>query len=61
MVVLVMVMVVMVMVVMVDGGDGTLLQDVIDETIPDDVIDEELENILPDFIKQLEMGGTKCK
>jgi len=44
-----------------NGGDGTLLQDVIDETIPDDVIDKELENILPDFIKQLEMGGTKCK
>ena len=43
------------------AGDGTLLQDVIDETIPDDVIDKELENILPDFIKQLEMGGTKCK
>ena len=38
-----------------------ILRDVIDETIPDDVIDEELENILPDFIKQLEMGGTKCK
>ena len=42
-------------------SDGTVLQDVIDETIPDDVIDEELENILPDFIQQLEMGGTKCK
>ena len=37
------------------------LTDVIDETIPDDVIDEEMENILPDFISQLEMGGTKCE
>ena len=38
-----------------------ILKDVIEETIPDDVINEELENILPDFIQQLEMGGTKCK
>jgi len=37
------------------------LTDVIDETIPDDVIDGEMENILPDFISQLEMGGTKCE
>ena len=38
-----------------------ILKDVIEETIPDDVIDEEMENILPDFISQLEMGGTKCE
>ena len=37
------------------------LTDVIDETIPDGVIDGEMENILPDFISQLEMGGTKCE
>jgi hypothetical protein len=38
-----------------------ILKDVIEETIPDGVIDEEMENILPDFISQLEMGGTKCE
>ena len=37
------------------------LTDAIDETIPDGVIDGEMENILPDFISQLEMGGTKCE
>jgi hypothetical protein len=41
-------------------GD-TSLQNVIDTTIPSDVLDDDLENILPDFISQLEMGGTKCK
>ena len=45
----------------VDVLGTPILKDVIDETIPDDVINEELENILPDFIQQLEMGGTKCK
>ena len=38
-----------------------ILTDVIEETIPDGVIDTELENILPDLVQQLEMGGTKCK
>jgi len=42
------------------NGD-TSLQNVIDTTIPEDVLDDELENILPDFISQLEMGGTKCE
>ena len=37
------------------------LTDVIGETIPDGVIDEELENILPDLVQQIEMGGTKCE
>ncbi len=45
----------------VNSNNNPTLQDVIDETIPDDVIDEELENILPDFVSQLEMGGTKCE
>ena len=37
------------------------LTDVIGETIPDGVIDEELENILPNLVQQIEMGGTKCE
>ena len=37
----------------VDVLGTPILKDVINETIPDDVIDEELENILPDFISQL--------
>ena len=45
----------------VDVLGNPILKDVIEETIPDGVIDEEMENILPDFIKQLEMGGTKCE
>jgi len=40
---------------------NTSLQNVIDNTIPKDVLDDELKDILPDFVEQLEMGGTKCE
>ena len=45
----------------IDDSDKPTLQNVIDSTIPNDVIDEELENILPNLVQQIEMGGTKCK
>lgn len=45
----------------IDDSDKPTLQNVIDSTIPNDVIDEELENILPNLVQQIEMGGTKCE
>jgi|TARA_B110000093_G_scaffold180842_1_gene223641 hypothetical protein len=42
--------------------EGNLtLQDVIVTTLPTDIIDAELQEILPNLIEQLEMGGRKCK
>ena len=43
------------------GGDASL-DNIIDTTLPKDVVDPiESEEIIKDFKKQLEMGGTKCE